>query len=241
MTSYQAEIYDRYVSTTFAHRNDLSREGVARSAENFFREFGAYLPAGKAEPILEIGCGHGGFLLCCRQQGYADVSGVDISPEQVDFCHKLGFGEVVCSDALSYLRGSDRQFGLIVMSDVLEHLPKDQVLAVLKAINDHLRPGGRVVLRVPNMSNPFNLRTRYVDFSHESGFSRESLEQVLRVSGLEVERVYGAFTPHPRFLVRLVFERLLWRAFLLFYRHTMHLSHEVVRGKNLIGVAIRPR
>ena len=29
----------------------------------------------------------------------------------------------------------------------------------------------------------------------------------------------------------------LWQAFKLFYRHTLHLESEVVRGKNLIAVA----
>ncbi len=125
------------------------------------------------------------------------------------------------------------------MSDVVEHLPREQVLPVLVAAGQRLAPDGRLVLRVPNLSNPLNLRTRYVDFTHQVGFWQESLGQVLRIAGLEVERLYGSFYEHRRWLARVLFDRLLWRAFLLFYRHTMQLKDRPVRGKNLIAVARR--
>ncbi len=231
------ELYDAYLTTTFAARNDLSPEGLERSARAFARELGAHLPADRSAPILEIGCGVGAFLLCCRDLGYREVSGIDVSAQQVAFCHELGFSQVERAEAREYLERGGGGFAAIVMSDVLEHLPKGEVLPVLRAAAARLRPGGRLVLRVPNMSNPLNLRTRYVDFTHEVGFSKETLGQVLRMSGLEVEKVEGAFAEDPRWLPRMVFDRLLWWLFRTLYRRTLHLKSEVVRGKNLVAVA----
>ena len=158
----------------------------------------------------------------------------------MEFCRRRGLDNVECAEALNCLRTGDERYALILMSDVVEHLPRDDVLPALQAAGERLSPEGRLVLRVPNLSNPLNLRTRYVDFTHQVGFSRESLGQVLRIAGLEVETVYGSFHDHRRWLARVLFDRLLWRAFLLFYRHTMHLKDRPVRGKNLIAVARRP-
>lgn len=240
LKKYRATVYDRYTSTTYAARNDMTIEGIHQAARQCYREFGVYLPSAKTAPILEIGSGKGAFLLCCQQQGYEDVVGTDISPEQVEFCHNLGFTDVIRADGLSYLQNSERQFALIVLIDVLEHLSKDEAIATLIAVYDHLEPGGKVILRVPNMSNPLNLRTRYVDFTHEIGLSQESLQQVFRLTGFEIESVHGAFFEHRNWLTRMIFDRLCWWGFQMIYRHTLHLTQAVVRGKNLIGVAKRP-
>lgn len=236
----RAALLDRYLTTTYESRNDLSPEGLQRAARVYAREFGPLLPENRTAAILELGCGVGGFLLCCRDLGYRNVDGIDISPEQVAFCHRLGFTEVERAEALDYLSRQSRRWDAVVLSDVLEHLPRREVLATLEAIHDRLSADGRVILRVPNMSNPLNLRTRYVDFTHETGFTKESVAQLLRAAGFEVSEVRGVFTPHRSWLARLIFDRLLWRAFVLFQHHTMHLGQEVVRGKNLIAVGLKP-
>ncbi len=168
------------------------------------------------------------------------MRGIDASAEQIEFCRRAGFDNVACAEALGYLRDTASRFEAIVLSDVLEHIPKSQVIELLEAILERLAPGGQVILRVPNLSNPLNLRTRYVDFTHECGFTRESLAQVLRLAGFEVETVHGAFQLHRRWWRRWLFDRLLWRLFQLFLRHTMHLKRAAVRGKNLIAVGRRP-
>lgn len=233
-------IYERYLSTTYAACNDLSEEGLQRAAAVYRREIGPWLPADRDAAILEIGCGVGALLDCCRDLGYRRVEGIDVSPEQVELCRRRGHAAVEKAAALPFLRAAGQTWTAIVMSDVLEHLPRQQVIPTLEEAYARLRPGGRVILRVPNLSNPFNLRTRYVDFTHESGFTLESAAQVLRTAGFRVEAVHGTSAPHRRWLARLVFDRLLWWGLGLFMRHTMRLSQEIARGKNLIAVGRRP-
>jgi len=233
--------YENYFSTTYSHRNDVTPESVQRSALAYRRQLGRYLPKDRDEPLLEIGCGVGGFLLCCRQLGYSQVYGIDTSPEQVARCRDMGFENVEVADALGYLQRTEHQFGAIVLIDVLEHLPRQHILPMLGAAHQKLRVERHFVVRVPNLSNPLNLRTRYVDFTHESGFSQESIAQVLRIAGFDIVTVEGLFLPHRRWLARLVFDRILWQAFRVTYRHTLHLKNEPLRGKNLLAVGAKPR
>lgn len=233
------ELFETYLTTSYLPLNDLSAAGLEGAVRRYELDFGPHMPADRESAILELGCGVGGFLDYCRRSGYTDVRGVDISAEQVRFCRQRGFERVEQSDAERYLELCRESFDLVVMSDVLEHVPKARLLPLLNAVFSRLAPGGRLIVRVPNLSNPLNLRTRYVDFTHECGFSQESLGQVLRMAGFDVEVLHGAFYPHRGWLARLLFDRLAWWLFQLFYRHTMHLKDRPVRGKNLIAVGVR--
>lgn len=236
---YTEDVYGRYLTTAYSHRSDLSDEGLARGTNAYERDFGSYLPDDPEAQILEIGCGNGSFLQLCVEKGLPNARGVEISPELVDFCRSRGLENVIHAEALEFLRETPDLFHLIALFDVLEHLPKSRALEVMKTASKRLHPGGRLLVRVPNMSNPLNIQARYGDFTHEVGYSKESLEQLLRVCGLEIESVYGLSGRHRNWLAHIVFDRLLWWAFQVFYRHTMQLKTTVERGKNLVAVASR--
>jgi len=237
--NYTAPIYEQYLTTTYDPKNNLTDKVIQYKANQYAQYFGGYLPEDKDSSILEIGCGPGGFLLCCQQLGYTKFTGIDLSPEMVTFCHNQGFTQVLCIDVLTYLNDCKDKFDLVVMSDVLEHLSKTQVLDTLRLIHQKLQIGGRIIIRVPNFSNPFNNHTQYGDFTHETAFTTKSLQQVLQVTGFAIESIHGEFTLHSRWLERLFFDQIVWKAFRLFFLHTMHLDQEVVRGKNLIAVGIK--
>lgn len=239
--SYRQKIYDSYVESTFRWRNDISEEGLEKAVRHNLRLFGPLMPEDRSARVLELGCGAGALLLALKELGFEHVHGVDISPEQVRLCRERGLADVECGGAVDHLRGSTSRWDAIVMSDVLEHLSKDEALSLLEACRDRLADGGIAVVKVPNLSNPLNLRTRYVDLTHEIGLTKESLAQLLRVSGLEVETIVGEWRPHPSLVVRWVFERWLWSLFRLFCRYTLGLHQEIVRGKNLIATARRAR
>ena len=237
--NYTSPIYDQYLTTTYAPQQELNDKVIQYKANQYAHYFGAYLPSNKAASILEVGCGPGGFLLCCQQLGYTNTVGIDLSPQMVAFCHQHGFTQVFCVDVLTYLNDCAEQFDLVVMSDVLEHLTKPEVLATLRLIYQNLNVGGRIIIRVPNLSNPFNNHTQYGDFTHETAFTTKSLQQVLQVSGFAIESIHGELTLYSHWLERLFFDQLLWRAFQFFFLHTMHLDQDVIRGKNLIAVGIK--
>lgn len=231
----RASLYESYVDNLYGWQNDLSPEGFEKRVRSQARSFGPLLPAEREARILELGCGDGALLVGTRRLGYQSIEGVDASPQQVELCRRAGL-EVACDGAAEFLRATDREFDAIVMSDVLEHMSKEYALEVLRLVHRRLSPGGRVVIRVPNMSNPLNLRTRYADLTHGIGFTVESLRQALLATGFAVDTVRGEYFVHPRWWVRWVFDGLLWKAFQVFVRRTLHLPAPIERGKNLLAV-----
>lgn len=240
LDTQRARLFARYTEDFYAFANDLSAEGVEKLARYAAQSLVPLLPPERDAPILEIGSGGGGFLLAARRAGFTALTGLDRSPQQVDCCRRLGFLETECLGGVEYLSRPGRNFAAIVMADVLEHLTKAEALFIPQLAHRRLQAGGRLILRVPNMSNPLNLRTRYADLTHEVGFTLESLSQLLRNAEFEVAYLRGEYTLHPRWYGRLVFDRVLWAAFTVFVRRTLHLPYPIERGKNLIAVGVKP-
>lgn len=228
-------LYETYVDDIYGWQNDLSAAGFEKHVRSQERTFAPLLPADRGAAILEIGCGDGALMTAARRLGYKSVEGIDASPQQVELCRRAGL-EVACAGAAEFLRSADRPYDTVVMSDVLEHMTTEYALEVLRLTHRRLRPGGKVIIRVPNMSNPLNLRTRYADLTHGIGFTVESLRQALIATGFEVETLRGEYFLHARWWVRLVFDRILWKAFQVFVRRTLHLPAPIERGKNLLAV-----
>ena len=167
----------------------------------------AALPAGAA--VLEIGPGHGGMLAWLRSKGVTDVRGVDTSPGDVAFANEmLGAGTVVEAAALDFLRTHDDAYDAVVAKAVLEHVPRAELLALLEAAASRLRPGGVLVVEVPNMDWLLASHERYMDLTHETGFTRESLAALLRLCFDEVE-VRGSALAEPTRAQRLLRPLLL--------------------------------
>ncbi len=70
--------------------------------------------------ILDVGCGAGGMLEPLSR--YGEVTGVDMSPELVEFCHQRGFPRVQVGTAyeLPVAPGTE---DLITLFDTIEHVP----------------------------------------------------------------------------------------------------------------------
>src|SRR5579859_5577867 len=102
-----------------------------------------------ARTVLDVGCGRGVFLQMLRDSGINPV-GVDIFPEAVRRSKEMGFDQVFCSDALSFLRQHQASFDGILCSHVIEHVPYDDAVELVRSAFDALTPGGRLVVVTPN-------------------------------------------------------------------------------------------
>ncbi|ERP30718.1 hypothetical protein CALK_2461 [Chitinivibrio alkaliphilus ACht1] len=69
------------------------------------------------------------------------------------------------------------------MNDVFEHIPVDEAENMLSLLKNALVPGGTLVLRVPNMSNILGAYSRFIDITHVTGYTEESLQQLLTLAG----------------------------------------------------------
>jgi 2-polyprenyl-3-methyl-5-hydroxy-6-metoxy-1,4-benzoquinol methylase len=102
--------------------------------------------AGHSGRVLDIGCATGIFLEGMRVRGW-QPDGVELSEFAANYARER-FGLPVFTGTLEEALYPDKQFDLITMWDVLEHVPDPG--STLTEINRILKPGGWLVLSLPN-------------------------------------------------------------------------------------------
>lgn len=189
--------FDEYYSTCF-YKN-LKINHPLKTLSFYDACFGWCLPIDKNTPILDFGAGLGNLMFWLRQRGFTNVHGVDISKEQCEMAQKIsGVTVEHISNPLEYLRIHREKFGLVFMSDVIEHIPKVEMVEILKAIYYALIPGGSLVIKTDNISSPTGIYQLYMDFTHEYCFTESTLEQLLRICKYENISIKGEPMPIPK-------------------------------------------
>lgn len=96
--------------------------------------------------ILDLGCGYGRVLKHCYQQGYKNLTGIDISKKLIEraktTCEhaKLHVGEI------TDLSGLDK-YDLIMLCGVIEYIvTNEDRYHLVSEIKNHLNPKGKVLL-----------------------------------------------------------------------------------------------
>lgn len=180
---YRHRLFASYNATHVSHldADDVAKRDwfVAYVRNNFLSHL-KHLDPGSAR-ILEIACNKGYLLAGLRSLGFKILHGVDLSPVDVEEAQTLlPDASIACIDASTYLDSNQGGFDVIILKALLEHVPKDQVIPLLEKVRTGLAPGGLVVIEVPNMDWLLAHHERYMDFTHEVGFTREALAQVMR-------------------------------------------------------------
>ena len=140
--------------------------------------------------LLDVGCGPGTLIGILKAKGH-DVLGLDLSAEAAAVAARE-HGVTVVNATLEGASFPDASFGVVTMFHVLEHVLDPR--AVLAEVHRVLRPGGRVVLQVPNIdswqSRLFGGAWHGLDVPrHTIDFSARSLQLLLESSGFAVARV----------------------------------------------------
>jgi cyclopropane-fatty-acyl-phospholipid synthase len=101
------------------------------------------------ETFVDIGCGFGGFLFHAWEQKGALGTGINITPEQVEWLRdevrRRSLHERIEVREADF-REVHRQFDKVVSIGVLEHAGRDQIADVVRAHAQFLKPGGLGVL-----------------------------------------------------------------------------------------------
>jgi len=163
-------------------------------------EFLAFTKAESSMSVLEIGCGTGIFSRYLRHKGFTDVVCLDLDKRLAPVLADLDTFQVVFEEAETYVASisGKRTFDLIVMQDVLEHIPIEKACSLFKAFHAALAPGGRILIRVPNLSSPWGARLYYGDFEHVTPFSPDRVLQFASITGFQVAGMTGQKTGKRR-------------------------------------------
>jgi SAM-dependent methyltransferase len=175
--------------------------------------------------VLDLACGHGGFVNNIRA---AKKYAVDLNPDARDDLSPDVAFFLAQADKMPAI--ADGAVDVVFASNFLEHLrTKEECDRVFAEVRRILRPGGRFVIMGPNIRY---LAARYWDFyDHCLPLSHLSLQEGLAQADYEIDRIIPRFLPyttrsrlpkHP-FLVALYLRvplawRLLGRQFLVVAR-----------------------
>jgi 2-polyprenyl-3-methyl-5-hydroxy-6-metoxy-1,4-benzoquinol methylase len=150
------------------------------------------------QSVLDIGCGSGALgAWIKRENAHALVHGIDISPEAGKTASKRLDGFWCVDLDLLPLPDTGLKYDLIIMGDLLEHLKRPDLF--LAQISEHLAPGGRVIVSVPNIAN-YSIRLRLLcgefrytdtgimDRTHLRFFTWHSFTELLSQCGFSIEK-----------------------------------------------------
>ena len=183
------------------------------SAENYVLPpfFLTSLPADKNINICDLGCGFGRLMTGLKNIGYKNVYGIDQETEAIDWCKKEGLSADFISIKDFVLKEVTNRFDLVIMSHVLEHVPKEDIISTLISIKENiLKPGGTIYIIVPNAQSTTGCYWAYEDFTHSTLFTAGSLLYVLKAAGFEEVTLVD-----PQCLAGLSKPRIYVRKFLL--------------------------
>jgi len=154
------------------------------------------------EVMLNVGCGSGTSLLEAKALG-ATAYGIEADPNVRAIATALGL--TIHFGSLQDCPFPERSFDLIVMNQVIEHLPEPDI--ALKILRERLTSNGRMVMVFPNRSSLWRRLSghRWINWHipyHLHHFDRISFERMARHCGLEVVRT-RTITPNVWTLLQL--------------------------------------
>ncbi len=106
-----------------------------------------------------------------------DVKTLNIDPEEQ--CDYRSLDEV------------DGEFDVVLMTEMIEHVPAEEGMKLLRDVRPHLKPGGKIIITTPNIQHP----SRFWDTTHVTPWRYDELGAALMAAGydvVEVWRLYNA-------------------------------------------------
>jgi 2-polyprenyl-3-methyl-5-hydroxy-6-metoxy-1,4-benzoquinol methylase len=139
--------YFRYFSEIVSTQNPLK---YLADMEGMYWAVSHFLSERKNLRVLELGCGMGYLTYALHKEGY-DVTGIDLSEEAIERARKQFNKDIyICGNILDAQVLPDAVFDIIILLEVIEHLP--DIPDFLSRLKIRLAPGGTILLTTPNKS-----------------------------------------------------------------------------------------
>jgi 2-polyprenyl-3-methyl-5-hydroxy-6-metoxy-1,4-benzoquinol methylase len=168
-----------------------------------------WLTPEKGDIVLDAGCGSGVLAAQLAEYPATEVIGIDSNPSAISFatCHfcrpnlQFRLGTV---DDTNFLKES---FTKIALLEVIEHIPREDILKVLLHLNMILRDNGRLVISTPNSDSLWplielivdrtNLVPRMKSDQHVAFYNLQSLGKLAEEAGFKMVtyRSINLFSP----------------------------------------------
>lgn len=147
--------------------------------------------ANPQDPIMDIGCNDGKFLLALQDYGFTKLHGIEPTINTANAAIKAGF-EVKNSyfdiELANSLVQENGEYSVVITRQVLEHI-KD-IKGFLISARALLRANGFLVIEVPDSEINFKHSDYGVWEEHLNYFTEKSLTRILTEMGWEIDKWY---------------------------------------------------
>lgn len=172
--------------------------------------------------ILDAGCANGYLLGLLQHRGYTHLTGVDVSAQLADIARAALGGSVPVhtAEVQNFLaQSAGASYDVILFHHVIEHIPREQTVALLREFRRCLSPDGYLGIKTPNANCLMAGYHGFGDFTHVVLFNERSLTQVLEAAGFSAAAVEFPVRPprlffslrHPLRMIMRVLNRLRWQ------------------------------
>jgi len=149
----------------------------------FLAETKKYLTSNKLK-ILEIGFGNGNFIGWIKDRCF-EIHGVETNEV---LCERASFwlNSYHLSIFAPALAVHNETFDMVVAFDVLEHIPKTEIIEFMRKVRSLLKPGGVFFARFPNGDSPFGRIFQHGDLTHVNTIGKLMAIQIAKGADFEL-------------------------------------------------------
>jgi len=175
------QLYDDYFSARFEF--DPKRKNVWKAICGDIQK--RFIPDNSV--VLDVGCGYGDFINQIKAQ---KKIAVDLADSQKYLDKDVVFHQTEVSD-LSMIEQDS--VDVIFCSNLLEHIPKNEISDVLNSFRGILRETGKLVLIQPNFARA--MKHYFDDYTHVAIYTDESLCGLLKAHDFSITCRKAGYLP----------------------------------------------
>ena len=118
----------------------------------------------KTDKVLDVGCGRGEVIVRCAKRGII-CFGIDYSKSAISICKEVLKDQKIRSERAEVMNAKklgfkDKQFDVVIMMDVVEHLHDWELAKAFSEARRVLKPSGKILIHTsPNKNNMSILRS----------------------------------------------------------------------------------
>jgi 2-polyprenyl-3-methyl-5-hydroxy-6-metoxy-1,4-benzoquinol methylase len=192
-----------------------------------------FIPS-SVQKLLDVGCHTGQFGLAVKNKFDAEVWGVEPNAETAKIASR-NLDKVFQGYFSEELDLPEKYFDVISFNDVLEHIPDPW--AVLQLAARKLKPGGRIVISIPNFRHIDNLLhiltekdfnyepTGIRDKTHLRFFTKKSAPKILSGTGLKLIELKGI---NEDWWTKSIVRRVAFKIFPRYLEDTKYMQYAIV-------------
>lgn len=193
------EYYEQvYYSYQVEGRGLLSSEQLIsafnKECMTYSEILGPLLPKDKSVKCIDCACGYGNFLYFLKNQGYANIIGVDSDPRQIALTKSLKIDAIIGN--ATHAPSEYRDLGVISALDFIEHLDKNTAVKFLESCFDSLLPGGILIIKCPCTDGFTGSHDLGNDLTHRWGGTSNMISQLLYTVGFSDVNIFDPSLPN---------------------------------------------